>query len=128
MRSAPVLLAAFFLTTVAVADEPAALQRLFPQQAEVHVERAGLSRLLLPPEVLAACSADLSDLRLFDDRDREVAFVVDRGPVDVEVTERFSPPVLDVRRSETGRRHAPTLRREQIEMFLNSDLNAFDSS
>ena len=36
-------------------------------------------RLELPAEVLGACRADLSDLRVFDAAGREVAFVVESG-------------------------------------------------
>ena len=54
--------------------------RLFPQQADLFVERDGLVRLVLPPEVMAECRPDLSDLRIFDRAGREVPFVVDASP------------------------------------------------
>src|SRR5262245_32734876 len=62
-----------------VADEPVELRRLFPQEAEVTGGGAPLSRLVLPTEVLSACRPDLSDLRLFNARDKEVPFLVDAG-------------------------------------------------
>ena len=34
--------------------EPVELSKLFPQEAELFVEGDGLSRLVLPPEILAA--------------------------------------------------------------------------
>ena len=52
---------------------------LFPEQAEVFVDSAGLSRLELPNEVLTRVAADLSDLRLFDSQGREVPYSIEAG-------------------------------------------------
>jgi hypothetical protein len=52
---------------------------LFPEQAEVFVDSAGLSRLELPNEVLTRVAADLSDLRLFDAEGREVPYSLEAG-------------------------------------------------
>ena len=94
-------------------QEPVELRRLFPQEAELFTDRDGLSRLVLPSEIIAACRADLSDLRLFDREDREVAFLVDRaGPVDVEIEEKFAATIHDVNRSEARPRRKPTLVRQ----------------
>ena len=103
------------------AGRPVELRRLFPQEAAVRVEGGGLSRLVLPPAILAACRPDLSDLRLFDARDREVPFLVDAGtgrPAGIEVTQRAEPRVLDVARSEIKRSGGPPLRRETYEIGL----------
>jgi hypothetical protein len=101
-------------------DEPAELRRLFPQQAEFSVERDGLNRLVLPAEVLSACRPDLSDLRLFDLQERELALLVDggTGPGAAELTQRVEPPVLDAARTEIRRETGPALRRETFEIGL----------
>src|SRR5204862_99095 len=78
------------------------LRRLFPEQADVFVAPpGGLSRLKVPAGVLAACRPDLSDLRLFDRRGREVPYVIDTGPearTRVEVKETAEAAILDVQR------------------------------
>lgn len=76
-------------------QEPSRLVTLLPRQAPVFLdapapspgtgsegesEDGALARLILPPEVLSACRADLSDLRLFDRAGREIPFLLDRGP------------------------------------------------
>ncbi len=103
---------------------PADLSRLFPGEAEVVVDRAGLSRLVLPPEVLAACRPDLSDLRLFDASGRETPFLIDSGgaPGDtLEAGQRFTPRLLDTTRNESRREGAPPLRRETFDLSLPGD-------
>ncbi|HEX9731213.1 MAG TPA: hypothetical protein VGG06_04405, partial [Thermoanaerobaculia bacterium] len=55
------------------------LRALFPRQAEITAPGGQLVRLALPPEVLADCRADLSDLRIFDAEGREVPYFVDAG-------------------------------------------------
>src|SRR5207245_5852365 len=78
--------------------QPVELRRLFPQEAEVAVQGGGLSRLVLPPAVLTACRPDLSDLRLFDAREKEVPFLLDAGagkPAGIEIAQRFEPKVLE---------------------------------
>jgi hypothetical protein len=104
------------------ADKPPAdLARLFPSEAEVVVDRAGLSRLVLPPEVLTACRPDLSDLRLFDASGRETPFLIDSGRApgeSLEAQRRFTPRLLDATRNETRREGAPPLRRETFDLSL----------
>ena len=107
------------------ADKPPAdLVRLFPSEAEVVVERAGLSRLVLPPEVLAACRPDLSDLRLFDAAGRETPFLIDSGGAPggtLEARKRFTPRLLDTTRHEERREGAPPLRRETFDLSPPGD-------
>jgi hypothetical protein len=101
-----------------VAAEPAELRTLFPHEAQLTVERDGLSRLVLPPSVLSECRPDLSDLRLFDGDDSEVPFLVDVGVPDTEaeLTERFDPAVIEAARREVRRETGPPLRRETYEI------------
>ena len=73
------------------ATERLELARLFPQEAEVAVDRKGWSRLDLPPEVLAQCRADLSDLRLFDRAGQELPFVIERTPASQTVEFQRKP-------------------------------------
>ncbi len=101
----------------AATRSPAALKRLFPLEAEILAEQTGLVRLILTPEVLAAARPDLSDLRVFDSRDRELAFLLDSGGSAVEVEERFEPRVLGLKREEREpeRGLATTVESYQIE-------------
>src|SRR5207249_11841259 len=88
----------------------------FPQQAAVFVAPpGGLARLKVPADVLAACRPDLSDLRLFDRRGREVPYVIDTGPearTRVEVKETAEAAILDVQREEIRREQGPPRQRE----------------
>lgn len=91
------LLVAVLGPPTAAGQEPSRLVTLLPRQAPVFLEAGSptanpgtepdtvgedgaLARLILPPEVLAACRPDLSDLRLFDRTGREIPFLLDRGP------------------------------------------------
>jgi len=109
--------------------EPAELRKLFPNEAEVFVERTGLSNLVLPAEVLIACRPDLSDLRLFDGDGREVPFMVDAGrlraptrdSVEMIFEQSHELPVVEAARSETRREDGPPLRRETFELDMPDD-------
>ncbi len=122
--SAAIALAGAWIAGVAWAEMAAQkieLRRLFPQEAEVSVDSAGLARLVLPSEILKACRPDLSDLRLFDVHDKEVPYLLDAGaltPAGLELTQRFEPKVLDVSRTEERRKTGPPLRHETIEISL----------
>ena len=108
-------------TSPAGDPRPADLRRLFPREADVRVEREGLSRLVLPAALVAACRPDLSDLRLFDPRGAEVPFLVDPGVVPGagrELIRRFEPRVLEVTRRTVERRDGPPLRRETFDLTL----------
>ncbi|HEU5181025.1 MAG TPA: hypothetical protein VFW45_09540 [Candidatus Polarisedimenticolia bacterium] len=97
------------------------LRRLFPQEAEVSVESAGLARLVLPSEILKACRPDLSDLRLFDSSEHEVPYLVDAGaevPAGFEIAQRFVPKVLEAARREERRKTGPPLHHETLEIGL----------
>jgi hypothetical protein len=103
------------------------LRTLFPRQAPIAAEGGRLVRLILPPEVLAACRPDLSDLRVFDGDDREVPFLVDGGwatgrRLEVERTVDLEPVAVDRRRSD--RETGPPLWRESYELALPADLPA----
>jgi len=101
--------------------EPAELHKLFPLEAEVVSGDAPLSRLVLPAEVLASCRPDLSDLRLFDSRGKEVPFLVDAGTApheSKELVQRFEPRLAEAARSETRRETGPPLRRETLELTM----------
>ena len=106
------------LVVPAYADERAEpdLRRLFPEQAPVFVPSpGGLCRLRVPPEILAACRPDLSDVRLFDGSGREIPYVIDAGPdarTRVEVKETAEATILDVKREEIRREDGPPRHRE----------------
>jgi hypothetical protein len=98
------------------------LRTLFPNEAPVHVTPpGGLTRIVLPPAVLAECRPDLSDLRIMDAQGREVAFRVDSGAgsrTEIEVTESARGELLGVRRDETRRENGPPLHRETYEVSV----------
>jgi hypothetical protein len=110
------LLAALAGGAAAGAGGDADLRRLFPRAAEIVVAPpGGLARLALPADVLSACRPDLADLRVFDARGREVAYLVDAGPAmraPVEVSARAPAVVLAARREEVRRAAEPALQRE----------------
>ena len=104
------------------------LRRLFPQQAAVFVvPPGGLARLKVPAEVLAAVGPDLSDLRLFDRRGREVPYVIDTGPearARVEVKETAEAAILDVQRQEIRRDDGPPRRFSARRLFSGATSSA----
>jgi len=97
------------------------LARLFPEEADVYVDAAGVVRLPLPPEVVAAASPDLADLRLFDRTGREVPYLVDPGVPSGRVRrERVTVDarVSDLAREEMPRDDARALTREVYRVVL----------
>ena len=85
------------------------LRRLFAKAAEVNVvTRApgALVRLTLPTEVLSACRADLSDLRLISADGVETPFVVDHGAAPAKPTTKLR----EVRAQVLGAEHHQTPR------------------
>jgi hypothetical protein len=88
------------------------LASLLPRQAEIFLETADrppgngeLARLLLPPQVLELSNPDLSDLRIFDRRGREVPYLIHQGPAadtEVAVEQRFQPRLLKVELATRG--------------------------
>lgn len=110
----------------AAATDSRDLRALFPQEAPIFVDSVRLSRLELPPEVLAACRADLSDLRVFDQDDREVSFLVDSGlsaDEQVEITQQFTPQLLDVGQRRVDSETGPSVRRETYELLTPDEVS-----
>ncbi len=117
--------AALIAATVALPPaSPAAssrpdLRSLFPNRAAIFVDQPGLSRLGLPPEILAQCRPDLADLRIIDRRGREVPYLVDSGPPPDEILEErvvFEPRLLATSRQTERSESAPDLQRETYEL------------
>jgi hypothetical protein len=103
--------------------ETNALETLFPSQAPLAIEGEGLTRLLLPPAVLAECRPDLSDVRIVDGEGREVPYLVDSGrPAEtaLELSESFVPQVREVGRGTVERDEAPDLQRESYSLTVPS--------
>ena len=59
------------------ADTPDDLAQLFPLRAKISASESGLSRAELSAEVIAACRADLADLRILGRDGREIPYIVD---------------------------------------------------
>lgn len=123
--AAGALLAALLLgPTPAPAAETPALPSLFPLRAELSAPGGRLARLDLPPEVLAACRPDLSDLRIVAGG-REVPYLVLEGLAEdeaVEVRAALRPELLSVDRrteaaaTEPGPASGREVRHERFEL------------
>ncbi len=102
LASAAILAIAGGVAAAALAETPEGLSRLFPLQAEVHADRDGLARLLLPAEVLLEVRPDLSDLRVFDAAGSEIPFRVDSDAraASREPVTQLEARVLDVEREQ----------------------------
>ncbi len=107
------------------------LRALFPQEAPITAPAGRLARLVLPPEVVAACRSDLSDLRIFDASGREVPYLVDAGrrglrdgESGLEVTRTASLEIRGVDRARTDRESGPPLYRESYTLAVPADLPA----
>ena len=119
-----VVTAVLLLATAARAQDPA---RLFPEEADVFTETPGLSRLVLPPEVVTTSAPDLSDVRLFDRAGREVPYAVDPGvPQGLERKARVvvDARVSDLQRDEMPRDDAKSATREAYRIVLPEDAPA----
>ncbi|MFQ5349463.1 MAG: hypothetical protein ACE5EG_03350, partial [Thermoanaerobaculia bacterium] len=105
----------------AATSTPPDLKSLFPSRAEIYLDHPGLSRLFLPPEILAECQPDLSDLRIVDRGGREVPYLVDGGPPPDAVFEEsivFEPQLLSASQETIERESAPDLLRESYHLSL----------
>jgi hypothetical protein len=114
------LVLAVVLTGRATA-ETTALATLFPLRAEVSAAASGFCRVELPPEVLAACRADLADLRVLDDAGREIPYLVDSPAPDgtsIEVQYRAPLEIVDAKRSQRTVDDRTTTFRESFEVLL----------
>lgn len=124
MRLRALFLTVAVLAAVATSGGDARAQdlaRLFPNEADVYVDAAGMARLPLPPEIVAECTPDLADLRLFDASGREVPYLVDPGvPGGRERRARLTADarVLDLQREEVPRDDVPALTREVYRVAL----------
>lgn len=106
------------------------LVRLFPAEADVFTDGAGLARLPLPVAVVAASAPDLSDVRLFDTAGREVPYAVDPGvPQGLERKARVvvDAQVLDLQRDEMPRDDARAATREVYRVALPDTAPAGDA-
>lgn len=103
------LLAATLAGVASAAEPSTGLVNLLAREAPISASAPGLVRLLLPPQVIQGCRPDLSDLRVFDSADREVAFLVDSLRLDeaLEVTESFEGKVGGLRRELAEPKRGP---------------------
>jgi hypothetical protein len=118
-------LLSFVLAVAVAAAAPAQtpLKELFPHEADV-TGGSGIVALELPDDVVAACRADLSDLRLFDLNDYEVPFAYDAGaPIGApkSAPQRAEAKVLEIEREEVHREDGPPLQRENYEIAMPDD-------
>ncbi|HEY2385364.1 MAG TPA: DUF3999 family protein [Candidatus Binatia bacterium] len=91
----------------------AVLRKLFPRVADIRGDAAGLVRLPLPPEVLTSCRPDLSDLRIVDQDDEEVPYLIDSGldaDARVALERSADATIVLVRHDNLGSAAAPVQR------------------
>jgi hypothetical protein len=115
------------LASAAVAKED--LATLFPSEAELSINRPGLSRLQLPVEVLSACQPDLSDLRIFGADGTEVAYLVDRGslePATAELRQRQAAEIVGAEKNERGEQPVTFEERYQLTAPKDSSTVSWD--
>lgn len=103
-------------TTDTASHNTPALTRLFPREADVFVERDGLSFVSLPLDVLRESRADLSDVRIFNADGVEVPFLVNtslprRPPGAVE---RVPAQPIEVRQVRRKADDGATKKRERF--------------
>ncbi len=102
------LIVALISGTPPLAADPPALESLFPQRMALSTQGDRLARTHLPPEVVAACRGDLSDLRLLDSRGQEVPYIIDSGAALESVIAKRATVALTLESVE----RSPRLRRE----------------
>ena len=113
----PIVLVALVARTGAADESAGRIDKLFASRAPIQIERPGIARLALTPEVLAGCGPDLGDLRVLDGNGKEVAYLVDRGiPPGSRVDTEQRPRIINVQRGEELRDGAPPLYRESYEI------------
>ncbi len=113
------------LVAVAVAGpasaEPETLSALFPLRAQISGASPGVCRLELPPRVMSACRADLSDLRILTTDGREIPYIVDSPEppaTSVEVRHGASPEIVSAKRSRETVDGSVTVYREFFVLAL----------
>jgi hypothetical protein len=91
--------------------------RLLEKEADVSVDKPGLSRLMLPAEVLSASRPDLGDVRLYDGA-VEIPYVVDGG--EGHVSQQLAGPLKtsNVKRERRDRHAGPPIYSEAYELEL----------
>jgi hypothetical protein len=124
-------LAVLVLGLPAAADT-ASLTALFPLQAPITTDGAGLRRLELPAAVIGACRADLADLRIVAADGREIPYLVDSPEppgVATGVGFRAAPEILETERSREAVGDRVTVHHERYLLALPpppADVPAWD--
>ncbi len=107
------------------ADAEPELARHFAKQADLTVAHDGLVMLVLPPEVLTATRADLSDLRISDREGRVVPFFVEASRPPSDSRPRLAATVRHVERSlDTPDGTSPSVRERYVLAPIDSELDA----
>jgi hypothetical protein len=126
-RGAPIALGLVVLAMrPALAAPQGELRRLFPREADIHIDAgpSPLARLELSAEILASCKADLSDLRVFDGSGNEVAFLVDKGaapPAAASLQQVVAARIVRADRSRSTPADAPVSTREVYELAVPTE-------
>ncbi|MCC6809414.1 MAG: DUF3999 family protein [Deltaproteobacteria bacterium] len=97
------------------------LATVFPREADVQTNAAGLVRLPLPSEVLRACHGDLADVRVFDGAGKEIPYLIDSGDQLLEKKETVRLEIKKVQRHETPHQGAPSLYEETFDVSAPPD-------
>ena len=116
------------IATSSQAQEPFSLNKIFRRQADIVAEKSGLLRLELPPEVIAECRGDLSDLRILEGQGREIPFLLDSlsNESEVEASELMASNITEakqkeIRKAEYGQ---PALHQESFDIALPKEFSS----
>ncbi len=119
MTAVILVLVMLFMPSILFANGQGDLSKIFPLEATISAENAGLNRVDLPIEVLSECRADLSDLRIFDLQGQELPFFIESFDSDetlVEVLQSHQAKILDVKRHESRSSSGPSRYVERYEL------------
>jgi hypothetical protein len=125
------VLTAVILAGSAFAD-PEALGTYFPFRAGISATGSGVCRLELPSQVITACRADLSDVRILANDGREIPYIVDSPePAGTSVAVRYGAPpeIISAERSRRALDDRVTAFRESFVLelpVLPADVPAWD--
>ena len=110
-----------FSIPAAFAQPKSELRKLFRREADILVEYSPskLVQLELPTEILSACQADLSDVRVLDRNEQEVPVVIDRGtdqPSTSALKQTIPAKIVHAESRQVGRPHGPPDVKEVYEL------------
>lgn len=79
-------------------------QALFTYQAELgNVQQAGFYKIVLDPSVVAKCKDDISDIRILDDNNRQVPYILHADQPSFKESRFTELPIISKRRKKINK-------------------------